>query len=127
MPTKKQSDLLVITKTRNLANYVFTVTHKSPKEYRFSIVSRMQNYVLDAVENLYRANAVQLTPQTIMNREHYQREAMTAYRLLGTVAQIGSEQGAITAHQMEQIAMQVSDCEHLLGAWVNSDRKRLSK
>ena len=62
-----------------------------------------------------------------MNREHYQREAMTAYRLLGTVAQIGSEQGAITAHQMEQIAMQVSDCEHLLGAWVNSDRKRLSK
>ena len=127
MPTKKQSDLLVITKTRDLANYVFTITHKSPKEYRFSIVSRMQNYVLDAVENLYRANAVQLTSQTIMNREHYQREAMTAFRLLGTVAQIGSEQGAITAHQLEQIAMQVSDCEHLLGAWVNSDRKRLSK
>ena len=63
MPTKKQSDLLVITKTRDLANYVFETTHKSPKEYRFSIVSRMQNYVLDAVENLYRANAVQLTPR----------------------------------------------------------------
>jgi len=48
---KRQSDLLVITRTRDLANYVFTITHKSPKEYRFSIVSRMQNYVLDAVEN----------------------------------------------------------------------------
>ena len=124
---KKQSELLVITKTRDLANYVFTITHKSPKEYRFSIVSRMQNYALDAVENLYRANAVQLTPQTVLKREHYQREAMTAYRLLGTVAHIGSEQGAITAHQLEQIAKQLNDCEHLLGAWVNSDRKRLSK
>ena len=40
---KKQSDLLVITKTRDLANYVFTITHKSPKEYRFSIVSRMHS------------------------------------------------------------------------------------
>lgn len=82
---QKQSDPLMITKTRNLAAYVFTITHKSPKEYRFSIVSQMQNYILDAVENLYRANAVQLAQKTIMNHKHYQCKTMTAFRLLGTV------------------------------------------
>lgn len=44
---KSTSELAVITKTKKLADYVFTVTHKSPKKYRFSIVSRMQNYCLD--------------------------------------------------------------------------------
>ena len=71
--------------------YVFTITHKCPKKYRFSIVSQMQNYILDAVENLYRANAVQLAQQTIINREHYRREAMAAFRLLGIVVQSGSK------------------------------------
>ena len=86
---------------------MFTITHKSPKEYRFAIVSQMQNYILDAVENLYRANAVQLAQKTIVNHKHYQCKTMTAFRLLGTVDQIGSKQGAITTHQLEQIAMQV--------------------
>lgn len=35
-----------------------TVTHKSPKEFRFSFVSRLQNLVLDVVENIIRANEI---------------------------------------------------------------------
>ena len=48
----EQSTLSVITKAKLLTEYVFTVTQKSPKQYRFSIIGRMQSYSLDVVENL---------------------------------------------------------------------------
>ena len=48
----KQSTLSVITKAKLLTEYVFTVTQKAPKQYRFSIIGRMQSYSLDVVENL---------------------------------------------------------------------------
>lgn len=33
-----------------------TVTDKSPKRFRFTLVSRLQNYALDVIENLIMAN-----------------------------------------------------------------------
>ena len=50
-----QSELKVITSAKKLASYVMTITQKSPKQFRFSLVAKMQAYVLDTVENLYRA------------------------------------------------------------------------
>ncbi len=32
-----QSELQVITQAKNLCSYVMTITHKSPKEFRFSL------------------------------------------------------------------------------------------
>ena len=45
-----QSELQVITHAKNLCSYVMTITQKSPKQFRFSLISRMQEYVLDIVE-----------------------------------------------------------------------------
>ena len=79
---KKSSELNVITKTKDLSEYVFAITHKSPKEFRFTIVVKMQNYCLEAMDNLYRANDVTLKKENIQKREDFQRAAMTAFRLL---------------------------------------------
>lgn len=54
-----------------------------------------------------------------------QRQAMTDLKLLGYISMLSMEQGCILAKQYEQIARQVTDCQNLLGAWMNSDRKRL--
>ena len=35
-----------------------TVTDKSPKRFRFSLVAKLQNYSLDIIENLYQVNEV---------------------------------------------------------------------
>ena len=106
----KAADLLVITKTKLLCSYIFTITQKSPKQFRFSIVAKLQNYALEAIEQLYRANDMVLNNQNITHREQCQRNAMTAFRLLGYMAELGSEQGAILPKQLEQIAKQLSDC-----------------
>ena len=53
-----QSELTVIVRAKELASYIMTVTDKSPKRFHFTLTSRLQNYALDIIENLYRANEV---------------------------------------------------------------------
>lgn len=50
------SELTVITKAKDLCMYVMQITQKSPKQFRFTFTSRLQNLALDAVAELYRAN-----------------------------------------------------------------------
>ncbi len=56
------SELSVITKAKELCSYVMTVTDKSPKRFRFTLVSKLQNYALDVIENLYIANEIYVLP-----------------------------------------------------------------
>ena len=49
--TEKSNQLIVITKAKELCSYVMTVTQKSPKHFRFTFVTRMQNLSLDVIEN----------------------------------------------------------------------------
>ena len=94
----RQSDLTVITKAKELCGYIMTVTQKSPKQFRFSLVSRLQGYALDIVASLYRANEVYLSgPDVAVKarvRLDYQHEALTSAKLLGYVAQLSSWRSA---------------------------------
>lgn len=125
---RKQSELTVITKAKDLCSYIMTVTQKSPKHFRYTFVSRLQNLALSVIENLFRANDVFVSKQDLQShreRLNFQRSAMTDLKLLGYMALLSMEQKCILPKQYEQIARQVSDCQNLLGAWMNSDRKRL--
>lgn len=123
-----QSDLAVITKAKDLCSYIMTVTDKSPKRFRFTLVAKLQGYALNAIENLYRANEVFLKKgdtEKAAERLEYQRRALTELKLLGYMAQLSMEQGCILPKQYEQITKKLYDSQNLLGAWMNSDRKRL--
>ena len=125
---RKQSELAVITKAKDLCSYVMVVTQKSPKHFRYTFVSKLQNLALSVIENLFRSNDVYVSKQDApaqKERLGYQRAAMTDLKLLGYMALLSMEQGCILPKQYEQIARQVTDCQNLLGAWMNSDRKRL--
>ena len=125
---QKQSELTVVTKAKDLCSYIMVVTQKSPKHFRYTFVSRMQNLALSVIENLFRANDVFVTKaDTIKKKERldFQRSAMTDLKVLGYIALLSVEQKCILTKQYEQIAKMVTDCQNLLGAWINSDRKRL--
>ena len=122
-----KSELSVITKAKELCAYVMTVTEKSPKRFRFTLVSRMQNYALDVIENLYIANEIYVQAgrrDQAEKRQAYQQKAQTSLRLLGYIAQLAMDQQCILPKQYEQITRKVYDCRNLLGAWMVSDRKR---
>lgn len=121
------SELQVITSAKNLASYVMTITQKSPKEFRFSIVGRMQGYVMDIVEELYYANDIYVKPEVAAGwaqRQTHQRKAMSKLKLLAYISQLGMEQKAIQPRQFEQISQQTLATEKLLSAWMSSDLKR---
>jgi len=126
---KKQSELTVITKAKDLCSYVMTITQKSPKQFRFTFVSRLQNLALSVIENLFRANDVFVSKNDVeaqKERLTYQRHALTDLKLLGYIALLAMEQGCILSKQYEVISRHIVDCQNLLGAWMNSDRRRLS-
>lgn len=123
-----QGELAVISKAKDLCSYVMTVTDKSPKRFRFTLVAKLQGYALDIIENLYRANEVFVKAgdrEKAQQRIDFQHQALTELKLLGYMAQLSMEQGCILPKQYEQITKKIHDCQNMLGAWLNSDRKRL--
>ena len=55
---ESSSDLIVITKVKKLGAYVIAATEKSPAKYRGVFVNRMQNYCLDALQDMLNANFI---------------------------------------------------------------------
>ena len=124
----KKSELAVITKAKDLCSYIMTVTQKSPKHFRYSFVSRMQNISLSIIENLYRANDIFVKKGDsilISQRRNKQREVMTDLRILAYFSLLAMEQKCILPKQYQIISEMIADCVNLLVAWVASDKRRL--
>ena len=136
------SELAVITKARDLAGYVLNAVLKTPKIFRFTLASRLQNLALDVLEQLIRANEIYIgaengktmtaekaaeTRRRIAKRAEHQQEARCALKLLCNIAVIAKEHGAITAKQLEQITKQSSETMALAVRWEQSDTKRFEK
>ena len=119
----------MITSSKKLCAYIMHITQKSPKQFRFSFVNRLQSYCLDIVEYLYEANDILVKPgleEAIRERRHIQRKALSRLKLLCFVAEASMEEGVLTAKQYEQIATQALLCRNLLAGWMISDYKRYS-
>lgn len=126
MNTKTKSELQVVTSAKNLCSYVLIATNKSPKTFRFTLVSRLQNLTLDIIENVYRANEIFVQSKNLQNmqkRLEFQHSALTDIKILAYMALLAREQGCILLKQYEQISKLASDCQYLLGAWIKSDKR----
>jgi len=122
--TKKKSELTVVTKAKELCSYIMTVTQKSPKQFRFTFVTRLQNLAIDIIECIYRANEEHLI-NGAAQRIEFQRTALTDLKLLAYIAELAMTQECLLPKQFAEIAQLTTDCQHLLGAWINSDKKRM--
>lgn len=118
--SKKKHSLYIFTKAKDLAKYILVVTEKSPKKFRFTLVVRLQNYVLDVIENIYIANCLPLGE----TRRKYQTKANNLLGMLDYYAGICYEVLCITFRQYSCISKQVADCILYLGKWIASDAHR---
>lgn len=127
----KQSELTVITKAKELCSYVLAISNKSPKKFRFTLSSRLQNHSISIVEQLLYANEVRMAVKStkllekwLEQRRNFQQQAFTNMKMLAYFSQLAMEQQCILPKQYEQITKKLYDCQNLLGAWVRSDNKR---
>lgn len=125
---KEPSELYVITKAKDLCNYIFTITDKSPKKFRFTFTGRLQNMSLEILQNLYYANMVYVRNTNdiarIEKRKNYQQAAYVDLKLLSHIAMMARENLAILPKQYEQISMQAAEVTMLLIKWSKSDQNR---
>ena len=119
---QKKSELFVFTRAKELAKYIITVTEKSPKKFRFTLMVRLQNYVLDAIEYIYLAN----NERDVKQRLALQDKAKTTLMMLDYFAQIAYEEECILFKQYEQISKQQAECLSYLAKWRASTSKQLS-
>lgn len=123
------SELVVITKAKDLLSYIFQVTEKSPKKFRFTFIGKLQSLSLEYIENLIRANEVVLKKEDIgalEKRREYQKQAFVTLKLLEYFAMVSYENMCILLKQYIQIAKKGNDCKILLANWIKSDKSRFS-
>ena len=81
----KKSELNVITKSKDLCTYIFNITDKSPKRFRFTLVSKIQNLSLSIIEKIYRANEIFIGNNDkafLTQRRAFQQSALIEIKVL---------------------------------------------
>lgn len=122
---ESSSDLIVITKVKKLGAYVIAATEKSPAKYRGVFVNRMQNYCLDALQDMLNANFIR--PADVESRRlraQYQTDALIKLKMLAYVAMVAQNAGCILLRQYKQISLQIGETVNLLSAWKKSDEEK---
>ena len=118
---KKKSTLAVMTKVRELTKYVFEATEKSPKKFRFTLCTKLENYCLNTIELIYKANSM----KEIDKRIELQEKAKTYLAMIDYFANLSYELTCITFKQYEVISLNVALNMKLLIAWMNQAKKQL--
>lgn len=116
---KKKNELVVITLAKKLLAYVVQVSEKAPKKFRFTFTNRMQNYAIDVLEDLFRANQLRTDiKSTLEERKSLQKDAYTKLKLLSYISFIASENSCILEKQYLNIADYVHECLGWLHQWM---------
>ena len=85
----------------------------------------MQNFCLDALEDLLKANYIRMDClENKTKRENLQKEAIVKLKLLGYVAMLAENSGCILKKQYKQISLQLAEAINLIVAWKKSDDER---
>lgn len=117
--TPHDREMAVFTAAKKLSQYIFVICEKSPKKFRWSIITRLQNASVDVVEYLYRANFERGANERIA----YQKSALVSINLVDFFAETARCNNAISMHQMLVIAKQIVECKKLLNGWVKATKK----
>lgn len=124
---KDASELVVISRARDLVKYVFNAVKKVPKSERYSFSVRVQGLALDMIECMVRANNIVVKPKKIeqyKKRYEFQEKAMGDLKVLEYIVAIGVEEEFMLLKQYQQIAKQGAEVSILLSKWIESDRRR---
>lgn len=117
------SELVVLTRAKKLGAYVMAISMRTPQKFRATYVARMQNFCLDVVECILRANAIRADGGTAARAE-LQTNAIIKLKMLGYVALLAQNAGCILLRQYRQISIQLADVINLLAAWRKSDAEK---
>lgn len=120
------TELKVILKAKELCEHTLRITsncNRYPKKFRFSLVDKMQNKVLEIYEYLYEANRTDLK-QYARERSELQTKALTHCDELLFYIEMSMKLNIINVNSMEYWSKMVTDVKHMAIAWRSKDKAR---
>lgn len=117
----KKSELMVITHSKKLLSYIFTITDNAPIKYRYTFITRMQNLIMDAIECLYKANDLDLKDTRRLDN---QKACKTKLKMLDYISEASKDYKVINMKQYINISKQIYVILNMVEGWINSDLKR---
>lgn len=120
------TELKVILKAKELCEHTLRITsncNRYPKKFRFSLVDKMQNKVLEIYEYLYEANRTDLK-QYARERSELQTKAITHCDELLFYIEMSMKLNIINVNSMEYWSKMVTDVKHMAIAWRSKDKGR---
>lgn len=120
------TELKVILKAKELCEHTLRITsncNRYPKKFRFSLVDKMQNKVLEIYEYLYEANRTDLK-QYARERSELQTKAITHCDELLFYIEMSMKLNIINVNSMEYWSKMVTDVKRMAIAWRSKDKGR---
>lgn len=110
----KQQEMAVFTGAKKLSEYIMVITQKSPKKFRWSMVTKLQNSSINVIDLLYNANYDK------DNRSEYLKKCRVELSLLDFYTEASKRMQVITTKQMLNIGKQLLEVRKMLDGWIRS-------
>ncbi len=120
---RKESELLVFIKAKNLSSYILLISGKSPVKYRYSLLNPLINSSLDIIQLLYEANELEMKDN---RRLELIRQAKAKLKIIDFISSVAKDASCFTSHQYETIIARIGDCSKYLLGYYNSCKKALT-
>ena len=129
---RKDQELTIITKARDLVDETMSRTKKFDKRLRFTLSNRIDEKALDVLEAIVEANetnpAIETDPQRraklCMVRFDLQTSALTGCKMLLIFLDIARTHGQIDNRACEFWTKRVLDVKYMTAAWRKKDAAR---
>lgn len=122
------SELNVITKAKDLVKHTYVITNsttKYPKKYRYTLVNRIQNRVIDIYECLIEANELNINiAEEKQQRQKLQAKALTYCKELLFFIELSFEMQFISSGSCEYWGKMALDVKYMTSAWKKKDKQR---
>jgi hypothetical protein len=122
-----KGEFAIITKAKDLVKHTDLMTSEKrfPKKYRFTLVNRIQNKVIDIFEMVSEANELDLNiPAERDERHGLQRRVLTYCKTVLFFIEYAFEKGLITESQAAAWSKMVFDVKYITASWYKRDRER---
>lgn len=120
---RKESELLVFIKAKDLSTYILLISGKSPVKYRYSLLNPLINNSLDIIQLLYEANELDIRSPF---RLALIRKAKVKLKTIGFLTSIAKDTSCFRYHQHDIILEKIGVCFKDLQGYYNSCKKALN-
>ncbi len=120
---RKETELLVFIKAKDLCAYILKASAKSPVRYRYSILNQLINESLAVIQLLYEANELEMKDKV---RLSLIVKAKTKLKTVDFLSALAYETVCFTKHQYEVILEKIGVCSKYLAGYKNACKKALA-